>query len=117
MKNIQPVTIWNNGQLQTATQLDVVSVYDDLATNADFRYTLYTVDLLSLASDRLNISGDDYLIWGSTVDVNESAYSWVASQLNLTIDYTTTTTSTTSETTTETTTSTTTETTTEAPVI
>jgi len=85
MKNIQPVTIWNNGQVQTATQLDVVSVFDDLATNADFRYTLYTADLLNLASDRLNISGDDYLIWGSTTDVNASAYAWVASQLNLTL--------------------------------
>jgi hypothetical protein len=107
MKNIQPVTIWYNGQLETATQLDVVSVYDDLATKADFRYTLYTADKLGLASDRLTISGEDYLIWGSTVDVNESAYLWVASKLNLIIDYTTTT-STTTEAPIETTTTTTT---------
>ena len=123
MKNIQPVTIWFNGQLETATKLDVVIVYDDLATKADFRYTLYTADLLGLASDRLTISGEEYLIWGSTVDVNLSAYEWVAFQLNLTIDYTTTTTtSTTTEEPTTTTTSTTTEepttssTTTEVPV-
>jgi hypothetical protein len=109
MKNIQPVTIWFNGQLETATQLDVVSVYDNLATTADFRYTLYTADKLGLASDRLTISGEDYLIWGSTVDVNESAYLWVASKLNLTIDNTTTTTtSTTTEAFIETTTTTTT---------
>lgn len=85
MKNIQPVTIWNNGTLETATQLDVVSVYDDLATNADLRYTLYTADLLNLASDRLNISGDDYLIWGDSANINLAAYEWVASQLNLTL--------------------------------
>lgn len=110
MKNIQPVTIWFNGKLETATQLDVVSVYDDLATKADFRYTLYTADKLGLASDRLTISGEEYLIWGATVDVNLSAYQWVAAQLNLTIDYTTTTTtSTTTEEPTTTTTSTTTE--------
>jgi hypothetical protein len=109
MKNIQPVTIWNNGKLETATQLDVVSVYDNLATTADFRYTLYTADKLGLASDRLIISGEDYLIWGSTVDVNLSAYEWVASQLNLTLDFTTTTTSsTTTEVPVDTTTSTTT---------
>ena len=122
MKNIQPVTIWFNGKLETATQLEVVSVYDNLATSADFRYTLYTSDLLALASDRLTISGEDYLIWGATVDVNLAAYQWVAAQLNLTIDYTTTTTtSTTTEeptTTTSTTTEelTTTSTTTEIPV-
>ena len=85
MKNIQPVTIWNNGQVQTATQLDVVSVFDDLATNAAFRYTLYTDDLLNLTSDRLNISGDDYLIWGDSANINLAAYEWVASQLNLTL--------------------------------
>jgi len=114
MKNIQPVTIWFNGQLETATQLDVVIVYDNLATKADFRYTLYTLDLLALASDRLTISGEEYIIWGETVDVNLSAYQWVAAQLNLTIDYTTTTTTT--STTTEEPTTTTTSTTTEVPV-
>jgi len=113
MKNIQPVISWANGQSVEATQIDVISKYDDLATTAIFRYTLLTADLLTVATGDLTISGDDYLIWGSTVDVNQSAYEWVAYQLNLTIDNTTTTTSTTSETTT----STTTETTTEAPVI
>jgi len=85
MKNIQSVKIWNNGTLETATQLEVVSVYDNLENSADLRYTLYTADKLALATDRLNISGDDYLIWGSTTDVNASAYAWVASQLNLTL--------------------------------
>jgi len=113
MKNIQPVISWANGQSVVATKLNVVSEYDDLSTTAMFRYTLLTADLITVSTDKLTISGEDYQIWGSTVDVNESAYAWVAYQLNLTIDNTTTTTSTTSETTT----STTTETTTEAPVI
>lgn len=113
MKNIQPVTSWVNGTSVIATQLNVYSSFDDLATTAIFDYTLLSADLITVAQGKLTISGEDYQIWGSTVDVNESAYSWVASQLNLTIDYTTTTTSTTSETTTETTTSTTTE----APVV
>ena len=33
----------------------------------------------------LNISGQDYLDWSSAVDVNEWAYNWAATQLNLTI--------------------------------
>jgi hypothetical protein len=113
MKNIQPVTSWVNGQSVVATQLSVYSSFDDLATTAIFDYTLLSADLLTVSQGKLTIAGEDYQIWGSTVDVNQSAYEWVASQLNLTIDNTTTTTSTTSETTT----STTTETTTEAPVI
>lgn len=87
MQNIQQVTIWNNGQLETATQLEVVSVYDDLATTADFRYTLFTADKLMLASDRLTISGEDYTAWGASPDINHAAYAWVAGKLNLTLDY------------------------------
>lgn len=110
MQNIQPVTIWYNGKLETATTLEVVSVYDNLATTADLRYTLYTADKLNLASDRLTISGGDYLIWGDSADINLAAYQWVAYELNLTLDFTTTTTtSTTTEELTTTTTSTTTE--------
>lgn len=83
MQNIQPVTSWAIGQSVVATQLDVVSKYDDLATTAIFKYTLLTADLLTVATGDLTISGDDYLIWGSTADVNYAAYQWVASQLNL----------------------------------
>lgn len=91
MKNIQPVTSWFNGTSVVATQLSVYSSFDDLATTAIFTYTLLSVDYLTVAEGKLTIAGDDYLIWGSTVDVNESAYLWVASQLNLTIDNSTTT--------------------------
>ena len=85
MQNIQPVTSWASGQSVVATQLDVVSKYDDLATTAIFKYTLLTSDLLTVATGDLTISGDDYLIWGSTADVNLTAYQWVANQLNLSL--------------------------------
>ena len=88
MQNIQPVTIWNNGQLETATQLEVVSVYDNLATTADLRYTLYTEDMINVSSERLTISGDDYVVWGESEDINISAYQWVANRLNIILDFT-----------------------------
>ena len=88
MQNIQPITLWYNGQLVTATQLEVVSVYDDLASTADFRYTLFTVDKLIFVSDRLTISGEDYTTWGASADINLAAYEWVAAKLNLVIDHT-----------------------------
>lgn len=112
MKNIQPVSSWVNGISVDATKLNVVSDYDDLATTAVFKYTLLTEDLLTVAIGKLTISGGDYQIWGEAMDINLAAYQWVASQLNLVLDYTTTTTT---ETTTEE--PTTTSTTTEVPVV
>jgi len=106
MKNIQPISSWSDGKSVIATKLDVISEYDDLATTAVFTYTLLTTDLLTVATGKLTISGEEYLIWGSTADINLAAYQWVASQLNLEIDYTTTTTTTTEEPTTTTSTTT-----------
>jgi hypothetical protein len=85
MKNIQPITSWANGQSVVATQINVASDYDDLATTAIFKYQILSADSLTVAEGKLTISGNDYQIWGSTVDVNDSAYAWVASQLNLTL--------------------------------
>lgn len=116
MQNIQPVTSWTNGQSVIATQIDVISEYDDLATTAVFKYTLLTSSMVTVADGKLTMSGDDYQIWGSTVDVNYAAYQWVVSQLNLVLDVTTTTTEE-PTTTTSTTIEESTTTTTEAPVI
>jgi hypothetical protein len=32
--NIQPVSIWNNGQSKEASELDARIIFDDLATSA-----------------------------------------------------------------------------------
>jgi hypothetical protein len=85
MKNIQPITSWANGQSIEATKINVASDYDDLATTAIFKYTILSTDDITVAEGKLTISGDDYQIWGATVDVNQSAYDWVASQLKLTL--------------------------------
>lgn len=92
MKNIQPVSSWADGTAVDATQLNVISDYDDLATTAVFKYTLLTADLLTVATGKLTISGGDYVVWGEAQDINLAAYQWVASQLNLVLDFTTTTT-------------------------
>jgi len=38
--NIQPVSIWANGQSKNASELDARIIYDDLATSATFYYEL-----------------------------------------------------------------------------
>jgi hypothetical protein len=83
MKFIQPLSIWNEGTLKTAIKLEVVSIYDDLSTNAIFRYTLYDENNNTLISDRLKIEEEEYLLWGVATDINLSAYEYVAGKLNL----------------------------------
>lgn len=86
MKTIQPVSIWFNGQLQTATVLSASVGADNLIDRASFSYQLFNdVDaekgFTSLASGYLMMDGEAYDNW----QTNDYAYDWVAQQLNLTI--------------------------------
>jgi hypothetical protein len=83
MKQIEPKTIWINGEEKNAVQINVVSLYDDLSTRAEFRYDLLTADQLELAKGTVDIAGEDYLLWNGDVDINMSAYQYVVSKLNL----------------------------------
>jgi hypothetical protein len=100
MKTIEPVSIWDNGQVLEATILNAYAINVTLGTSATFYYQLFseTVDLAvgqQVAQGNLNMTGEAYAQW----EVDSYAWDWVASQLNLTItgDYippTTTTTTT-----------------------
>jgi hypothetical protein len=113
MKTIEPVSIWDNGQVLEATILNAYAVNVTLGTSATFYYQLFaeTVDLSvgqQVAQGNLSMTGEAYTQW----EVDSYAWDWVAAQLNLTItgDYvppvptTTSTTTVVSETTTTTTT-------------
>ena len=86
---IQPVSIWYNGQSKQASELDARIIFDDLATTAQFFYELKeVVDEVSgstLSNGNVSMDGQDYLDWGLSTDINEAAYAYVASKLNLTI--------------------------------
>lgn len=118
MKTITPVSVWFNGQEAQASVLNASCSLDNLVNLATFNYQLMqiiTIDDLEytvpVVNGQLSMSGADYDAW----ETNEYAYSWVATELNLTItgDYIrpvpTTTTTTTESPVTTTTTSTTTE--------
>ena len=91
MKPIEPVSLWVNGQMKTANNIDIKSVNDNLSDSAIFYYTLIsiiinedgTVSNESLAQGNLNINGQDYIDWGLNVDINLWAYEWAVAQLNL----------------------------------
>jgi hypothetical protein len=84
--NIQPVSIWANGQSKQASELDARIIFDDLATSATFYYELKEVvegvsgSVLSVGN--IAMDGEDYIDWDNS---NEEAYVYIASKLNLTI--------------------------------
>ena len=101
MAQIQPVSVWKDGQVKTAEQFSLRSIGDDLETSAQFYYELKEADVTTQDSEgndvvtsgsvvavgNLGMSGQDYIDWGSQsgVDINAWAYDWAASQLSLTI--------------------------------
>jgi hypothetical protein len=92
---IQPITSWQNGEEKQAINFELVSNWDNLKDSASFNYYLSTSappDPLNpnlrpetLVSGSLSIGGQDYIDWGKATDVNQWAYEWAASQLNLTL--------------------------------
>lgn len=81
MKNIIPISIWDNGKVQEATILNAYCVSDNLINSASFYYTLFSESLQQLAQGNLTMQGQDYDDW----QTNDYAYDWIAAQLNLTI--------------------------------
>ena len=83
MKQIQPVSIWYNGQNINATYINLISTADNLSTNATFYYTLLSDNKINLSEGNLTMTGFDYDAYSSSPDSNGYAYQWGATQLNL----------------------------------
>jgi hypothetical protein len=87
MKQIQPIQIWNNGQVQTGNWINVNIVADNLQDTAIFYWGIYTQEISGslLSESNLTMLEPDYSIWNSTSDINQAAYEWVCNQLGLTL--------------------------------
>ena len=86
MKTIEPVSIWDNGQVLEAKILNAYAVNVTLNTSATFYYQLFaeTIDgyvSQQVAQGNLTMTGEAYQQW----QVDSYAWDWVAEQLNLTI--------------------------------
>jgi hypothetical protein len=79
---IQPVSIWYNGQSKQASELDARIIFDDLSTTAQFFYELKESEGATLSNGNVSMDGQDYIDWDNS---NEEAYIYVAGKLNLTI--------------------------------
>lgn len=85
MKEIQPVSIWYNGEMVIATLFDMNSTYDNLIDTAFFSYSLYVNDNLKVVSGNISMTDADYIAYSTSTTANEYAYQWGATQLNLTL--------------------------------
>jgi hypothetical protein len=85
MKEIQPITLWVNGTQQTATLFNLQIINDNLLDSATFYWQLLDADAVKLADGNLTMGEPDYDIWSSAQDVNQAAYQWAASKLNITL--------------------------------
>jgi len=85
MKQIVPFTIWVNGQQQTATLFSLIIINDNLSNSATFYWQLLDADASKLADGNLTMGEPQYDQWGTSSDVNQWAYEWAATQLNITL--------------------------------
>ncbi len=86
MKTIEPVSIWDNGQIVEAKILNAYAVNVTLGTSATFYYQLLSETAegyvgSQVAQGNLNMTGEAYTQW----EIDSYAWDWVAQQLNLTI--------------------------------
>jgi hypothetical protein len=85
MKQIQPITLWVNGQQKTATQFSLIIINDNLLDSATFYWQLLDADSVKLQDGNLTMDAADYAVWSSAQDINLAAYQWAASKLNITL--------------------------------
>jgi hypothetical protein len=95
-KQIEPVTIWVNGEIKVAEYLQVTGINDNYESSATNYWALFTLVVdedgndkpgEQVANGNLTIAGQDYVDWGDqpAMAINAWIYDWSAQQLNLTI--------------------------------
>jgi hypothetical protein len=84
MKEIQPVSIWYNGEMKVATIFNCTG-QDNFSTNVNVYYQLFSATNEQLANGYLTLSGNDYVSYNTSPNGIDYVYSWSASKLNLTL--------------------------------
>lgn len=82
MKQIEKVSIWDNGKTLNAEILNAYAVNVTLGVSATFYYSLMSESKQTLATGNLTMSENDYDKWS---DSDDYAWEFVATKLNLVI--------------------------------
>ena len=81
---IDKVKVWQNGVVYDADDIDVVCVWDDLATTARFYYTLSDSTGAVVTSGNVELTGDKYKDYASKPNHDKRAVVLVMRELNVT---------------------------------
>jgi hypothetical protein len=95
-KQIEPVTIWVNGESKSAEYFSVTCINDNYESSATNYWALFTkvvdeegIDMQGeqVAQGNLTIDGASYVAWGDqpAMAINAWIYNWSADKLNITI--------------------------------
>ena len=91
MKDIQPVQIWKNGVIKTASVLNATIINDNLSSSCTFYWQLFDEKLdeegnqqpnESIRMGNVDMNTEQYEEWDNS---NEQGYEFVANQINVTI--------------------------------
>ena len=82
MKQIEPISIWQNGITKTAVKLQAQGTSVTLGQAASFYWQLLTEEGYQVANGNLGISGEQYDAWGADDDY---VYTTIAEDLSLVI--------------------------------
>ena len=80
---VQKFKVWANGASVDATDIDVDCVEDDLATFANFKYTLKDSTGQTLAMGFLKMTGADYRQYITLNNHADRAEAWVLKELRI----------------------------------
>lgn len=86
MKTIQPIQSWVNGSTVNCSILNAYVINDNLINAAQFYYALLSENEngtigIALSQGNLTMTGEAYSTW----QTNGQAWTWISTQLNLTI--------------------------------
>ena len=80
---IDKVKVWQNGVVYDADDIDVVCVWDDLATTARFYYTLSDSTGAVVTSGNVELTGEDYKDYAVKANHADRAVILVMRKLNV----------------------------------
>ena len=80
---IDKIKIWQNGVVYDADDIDVVCVWDDLATTARFYYTLSDSTGAVVTSGNVELTGAKYLDYANKPNHDDRAVVLVMRELNV----------------------------------
>ena len=112
MKAIVPVKVWFNGVEQEANRINLYVINDNLKDTAVFYYALLVEtpvtttttttsetpgpvppptpgpimnNIIQVAQGNLTMTGEDYVLWNDGPEINDEAYVWATTKLNITL--------------------------------